>query len=368
MNGNNINAATAAARDSARQTDGKFGFQNHCESAVTLDDATLRRGVDLTGLTPSQKLKTFISEADFAELVNKTSGIWANRLNLANRSIVATQEDISQEGALEILEKLEKVSNTTEIEDIRGLTSRMIQHRTTRSTMARFNLVDRKARIQLAEMNEVFRQENQRSMTNGEHRALVEKIRNEWPDQRHRPSASWEVGDFGDFDPSIVRIDQTIPGSDREYGTGVAHGEKISAVDDLGVPADRPHLSQALEHWEAGGLANKPKARRQAWNALAEGMDNVPLVQQFCLSKRQADKHRSVMNKHEGGVKAAISDWEQAEDGPAVDALFAPFGDLSMDQQQSVVNAMRSFGNGDQPDKLWQSALGFADRNFMPKP
>lgn len=367
MTDNIISATAASARESARATDGKFGFQQHEEPALCLTPEQLREGVDLTGLTAAEKLKVFTQNDDlrgYFEFLNRSAGNWAYRLRLRERSISVTEEDMAQEGVLEVLEKLEKVNNTNEIQDIHGLTSRMIQHKTIRNTSENYNQYDRQARIILENQMNDFRNLHGRGMSQREYNEAVHRIREDWPDQKHRPSKNWATPDFGSHDLNIVRLDS--PAGDEDSSPKHEHVTALS----MGATQDTKAVTDALTFWDEGGNGNKAKARRLMWNMTAELSENeasIPKVQEGCISKRQADANRLAINTHEGGVNAAINDWEQAEDNPAVDALFAPFGDLDMAQQQAVITHLKSRGNDDQPEILWRSAIGYADRTNVGK-
>ena len=99
--------------------------------------------------------------------------------------------------------------------------------------------------------------------------------------------------------------------------------------------------------------------RRMSWNAFAEARESLPEMKPKHINPRRASVIRSTI-ENAGGVSAVCSQWSQVGDSDATEALFAPFGKLSFDEQEAVVDFLTSaqvgkFDNG--AETLWGHAI-----------
>jgi hypothetical protein len=252
------------------------------------------------------------------------------------------------------------VKKGNHVTDFRQLVSSTAANVTVRSTENQFRAEDRKAYRIFDGYRTAAQQKLNRNLTQVEEDALAQKVLDEWDKPRHRPSK--------DF-----RTPRTIDASlDKNY-----MGEESNGTRTLGATLVAPERSghyiepdsfmdRAHTALETTGAAYKAEAKRLAWNAFAERAD-TPLSQQASLSQRQVTKHRGAMeayakdgDKLRDPVIAACEDWSKGHENEATEAMFAPFGNLSIGDQEKVVELFEMFGKG-RAQTMWESAVGFAN-------
>lgn len=227
---------------------------------------------------------------------------------------------------------------------------------TVRATETVFRAEDRKAYRIFEAQREAIETETGRQMTNREKDDLAQKVLDEWHDPRHKPSKDFRIART--FDRSLDAPHGADGGVESTLGATLVNPEQSGHYIQPGSYMDRAHNAM-----EETGAAHKAEMKRLAWNAIAEGTQ-VPMSNPGSLSQRQVTKHRGVINGLEGGIMGACRDWStNGEATEATDALFAPFGELGFEDQESVVTMLEGFearGEG-VAQTMWESAMAIAN-------
>lgn len=314
------------------------------------------------GTVQGSRLEDYTSPEKFVEMAVSSAAHWSRIYGLegqngAKKSNHVSNEDVAQETIARVLEHVKKGNKVT---DFRQFVNSTAANVAVRSTENVFRADDRKAyRIFTAERTAAEHLLN-RSLTQVEQDKIAQKVLDEWEDRRHKPSKDFRTPRTVD-----TSLDKNYMGDDndgRTLGAGLAAPESSGHYIEPDSFMDRAH--SALE---TTGAAHKAEAKRLAWNAIAERAD-VPLALQSSLSQRQVTKHRSVMGayakndeeKPRDPVMAACRDWSNDRDNEATEAMFAPFGQLNIQDQEKVVEMFERFGEG-RAQIMWESAIGFSN-------
>lgn len=185
-----------------------------------------------------------------------------------------------------------------------------------------------------------------------ERHAIAEKVRMAQPARRRAPEGFERT-------PTIVSIDE-----DRQYArsSGGRHNliDRMADSDANSSPAGfRPGSvgDRAEDALAEGGFEATMRARRMAWNALAEA-SGAPNVVEDSVTERHAKDFRRIIESA-GGPMAVAERWEAGQASvEETRALFGAFGPLSDRERSQVVGVMRRSG-AYAPD-LWDSTIGAA--------
>lgn len=187
--------------------------------------------------------------------------------------------------------------------------------------------------------------------TSGEERkALAKDIRDNWHDQRHKPSEDFVAR----AEMRIVSLDRTVGDGEQTLGELIA--ERHGTTDDDMAVDEESKLGRALQAATSEGTRGRGKAeaRQLVWAAIAEHAgvaDAVP----GSVTRSQAKVHREVMSQA-GGVAQAVRDWNNGDDRTAAcRSLFAPFGRLTADQKDELVEVF--VAHSAYADDLYDAAL-----------
>lgn len=197
-----------------------------------------------------------------------------------------------------------------------------------------------------------------RKLTSAEQDQLAAKIREDWPDPRHRPSVDFVAL----AQVRVLSLDAT-QGSDDEGRTLAETLSESGALattldaDDLAVDPDTL-AGQVL----SGERSDKVRNRADAWDIYAS-MGGLPTAVPKAVSPRHASAAR-VHIAQAGGVCAAARTWQQGESTPATEALFSPFGPLDEGGRDQVAEAL--LGRSAFAEELWGSAMAKASRRTKP--
>ncbi|MGK3708799.1 hypothetical protein [Arthrobacter sp. IK3] len=315
---------------------GQFAATAHAEAPVSLAQAF-----------DSSTGETIMAQA------KESARYWQDRLGQKSKSNTVDADDIAQEAALMTLKALRAGKD---IDNLKGYIHRGARNITSQSTQTVFRAEDRVAyRLFEEKCQEIINRE-QRLPTVAEEKAIEKEIFDTWHDPRHKPSREFRIA---------TTVERSLDASANDDMSGT-FADTIAAVEqNVNVPVGS-YLDRAFDALDEKGVASKAKARRLAWNALAEGT-GVPLSREGSLSQRHVTRHRAVMSKHEGGIMAACNDWAQGNDNEATEALFAPFGEkLNVEQQEKVVDMLERLG-AEKAQPLWESALSFANNKHAEK-
>lgn len=227
---------------------------------------------------------------------------------------------------------------------------------------------DRKAKAiydkQLQDLEETLG----RRTGSAERRALAAKIRDEWDDPRHKPSARFvELAQM-----RVLSLDAPAgENGDKTFGEDIAADIRHAHVEDDAIDPDSvtgqvlaAAEGQRYQRDEFGNaevvkeVKKKAAAKDRLWDAFVEtsGVPPVAHGQMTPAARRDAAATMAAA----GGVLAACRAWEHGEQTPAVRALFAPFGRISMTERDEITELMgrhRAYA-----EDLWESAVRAAGK------
>lgn len=314
------------------------------------------------GTKQGSRLEDYTSPEKFVEMATTSAAHWSRIYGLqgekgSKKSNHVSDEDVAQETMIRVLEHVKKGNAVT---DFRQLVNSTAANITVRATENVFRAEDRKAYRIFTDQRTSAEHLLNRSLTQQEQDKIAQKVLDEWHDPRHKPSKDFRTPRTID-----TSLDKNYMGEDsdgRTLGSSLAAPESTGHYIEPDSYMDRAHTAL-----ETTGAAHKAEARRLAWNAIAERAD-VPLAQASSLSQRQVTKHRTAMGaysktdegKDRDPVVAACEDWSNNRDNEATEAMFAPFGELGVMDQEKVVEMFERFGEG-RAQVMWESAIGFSN-------
>lgn len=226
-------------------------------------------------------------------------------------------EDAAQEGLLAVYEALARGNRVVDASAYAAVTARN-KARVCRDTI--LSTTDRAAQNALHHRQLAFEQENHRVPTSREVSEMADEIRENWHDQRRRPSAGFEK-----LQRSPVVVDLSGPTSPVWSGLD-AH------ASEYGIPGnevdDTPDSWLSVQEAVSSGSLDGVKLKNGDWflaPAMAEVRDGV-MPGRGSLPHRQVATIRRTMADYPGGVQAACEKWMMGEVDAGTEALFAPFG------------------------------------------
>lgn len=300
----------------------------------------------------SERLSQFTSPEELHEQVQRATEHFVRFYDQKRKSNHIDAQDIAQATLVEVLKIIE---SGKPILNLQKLAASVAANITVRATENGFRPENRRAYVLWSKKCEELQLELGRGLTQAEEDSVAEYILETWHDPRHKPTKDFRTPRT--VDASIFDLGPSAP--------GIEWAETIAEKDDVDryIEPDS-YMDQAFNELDATGSAHKAAARRLMFNALAE-RTGVPMAQEGSLSQRQVTKHRTNMGAEPGSVNKAIDDWGNGMETPAVEALFAPFGELTVTQQNDVVNFLDS--HSDIADDMWASAIGFANNKHSRK-
>lgn len=266
-----------------------------------------------------------------------------------------TSEDARQDAMVEMLARARRDGHVASLNIgyargyVTGMVSRGLQ--ATRegrdpSEHAKVNSAHMKAFSIYSRQADELEAELGRPLRWDERDVLAEQIRDEWHDQRHRPSAGFhrpmfaQSTDTDDFDPSA----STTASAEEAYFNSLAvHGEDTERV--LTAPK------------RGGG------ARKYGWNAMCE-QRGIPKAANGFLNNRQIAYCKQHVPETNEAVLGALEEWESGGHSERTESLFRPFGASSQSHRAQIADLMR-----DLPDSAAQfytlALAGATKRNFQ---
>ena len=191
-----------------------------------------------------------------------------------------------------------------------------------------------------------------RNLSGTEKDQVASRIRDEWPDPRHRPSVDFVAL----AQVRVLSLDQSSNDDGRTLGDTVADHSAFSTdlnADDMSVDPQTP-AGQVL----SGVRADKSQNRADAWELYA-GLTGLPFASPRQVTPRAATAARVSMDTA-GGVVNAAKTWQHGETSPATDALFSPFKDIDDTGRDNIADALVS--RGAYAEEMWNSALSASSR------
>lgn len=296
------------------------------------------------------QLSEFIDASELTRISYDSASYWQVFYNQAGKSNDKDLDDLAQ---ATIVSFLERVNKGTPIADRRQMINSIAANQTVRATSNVFRAEDRRAYREFTKKKEALEGVLNRSLTQVEQDEVAQQVLNEWHDPRHKPSKDFRTPHT--VDASLDRTFGDGDGVESTLGATLVNPENSGHYIEPNSFMDRAHNAM-----EETGAAHKAEMKRLGYNALAEGT-GTPLAIEASLSQRQVTKHRNAMKDLGGGVVEACKLWSLGEDSEAVNAaLFAPFGDLDIQDQNKVVTFFEGLG-GVRAQGMWESAISFAN-------
>ncbi|MPV51033.1 hypothetical protein GCG21_13660 [Pseudactinotalea sp. HY160] len=175
---------------------------------------------------------------------------------------------------------------------------------------------------------------------------LAEQVRDEWPDQRHRPSVGFhrpmhaQSTDAEEFNPAAS---STASAEELYFDSLAAGGEDTERV--FSAPK------------RGGG------GRKYGWNAMCE-VRGIPKAANGFLNNRQVAYCKEHVPETNDAVLDALQEWESGGHSERTESLFRPFGAASQSHRAQIADLMR-----DMPDSASQfytlALAGATKRNFQ---
>ncbi|WP_251153795.1 hypothetical protein [Cellulosimicrobium sp. Marseille-Q4280] len=227
---------------------------------------------------------------------------------------------------------------------------------------------DRKAKAIYDKKIKELEEATGRKTSSAERRAIAAEIRDTWEDQRHKPSAKFvELAEM-----RVLSLDApTGENGDKTFGDDIAedirHAHDEADVIDPASIAGQVLASAEGQHYrrdEDGNAAVVQEAKKKAaakdrlWDAFAETSGVPPVAHGSMTAKARRDASTEMASG--GGVLAACRAWDHGEETPAVKALFAPFGRISMTERDEVTELLgrhRAYA-----EDLWEAACRAAGK------
>lgn len=206
-----------------------------------------------------------------------------------------------------------------------------------------------------------------RILSPNERCAVAAEIRETWPDQRHKPSegfvqlAAIRVGSLdapaGESGTSTVA--ETIADTvvDEQSGEAIdpdsVAGQVLANAEGRRYTRGKDGQAQVVD-----GTRKRALAMDKLWEAFSE-ISGVPEAPAGTISTAQR-KAAAAKVAAAGGVIAACKNWTDDHATPAVDALFAPFGQIGADEKDEVVELLQR--HSAYADDLWGAACRAASK------
>ena len=339
-----MSSDAAANRENARnRSNGQFGSQHRDEPGSLLvgDPEEL-----IYGYTPEDLLH----ECERAARYRLSTGPGALQ------STTGGPIDVDEVAGELVVRVLKARAAGREIEGLRGYLS-TVAGRVVTDAWNPMSGTDRKAMGIFSQACTNAEDAKGRRLSGDERRELAEMIRDQWPNQRLRPSKSF-------LDVAAINRTKIYVANTKDDFVSVPDLDELLEAQ----AAPSPVFARGAGSWvdQASDLHENEarsitRVRRLMWNVAAESND-LPYVRPGVLSQQRITEYRSVL-KSEADIVNAVAAWEAGESTPAVTALFAPFGDIDERDRRKVAASLRGPMRGRAHD-MWISALDFTNTRF----
>jgi hypothetical protein len=325
---------TITRRENARETTGRFGEQEHTgpEVALALDSVSF----DDLDARQADVERASADRARWAKLLRNTEQ--AANGYAARRGQWNDRDDIIGDTIVDIIGQQKRGTNNLSDDAFVQHATRSVSQRYLDPNVHHTALTARKKYV--AWVDE-FMQDNGRMPTDAESKAKADEIRLSAEPGR-RPSEGFERKMlFKELDAPV--------GTDG----ATTHGDLLAARDDASTYAlDTSEAAKTLDSLEAENSLSKADVRKNIWNIIAE---DAPKVAALSLADDRG--HRAAVTDF-GGPAAVARAWQNgdtAEDHPANDGLFAPFGELDEHGKEQVTGIL--VRNSDHAERVWDAAM-----------
>lgn len=333
-------AGTAVARESARRSNGEFGTQPLAEADLDSID------LDTSGST----LTDFDWDDHEAlnELVDTTymaARQATRRTGSADRGY--SVDDVAQDAFVAILERRAKGKGVDNVHAYVNRAASNAAAKAGRSVRSEDFAAYRTYQTRSQQMSGALG----RPLTSGEEQALATQIRDDWHDQRHKPSV-----DFVQNVRGRERLTDDIVETSMLNG-GIAPLHHTDGPTNEVAPGS--WLDRGLDAVE-GDERNLREARKMLWNAMAE-RSGAPIIDEAHLGHR-AVTHARKSIATDADMEALLDRYDEGRlDADSTKALFAPWGETSPAEREQVAQVLRgapAYAYG-----IWDSALRAATKS-----
>lgn len=332
----NISAAAAASRESARDSVGRFGPQATGESSVDLScEPTERR--DFGGL----------DEQELVDCCTKAASYWSRRYDV-------DEDDLRSDTMVAFLERVE--SSRGDESDGKGITAHRSYINMTAKSIALKQATGLKGGRNMKALSTYLRRrqewehENQgRIMTAAQEDSLAAEVRSSQP-PGYRPPENFHRArkqhEYAQDEETLTRLGGTV---DADQAAGVANvtGFPTGSVGER---------TEDLLESDMNARARTRAARMQAWDAIAEVRD-APTVARGALTSAEATRAQRAVKDAGGACAVADRLGQHPGQGPLTAdqaALMQPFARQDPEGRRSVAALLQEFP--DHADDLWSAA------------
>jgi hypothetical protein len=237
MNNQTLCTAAVSARESARQGNGKFGFQAATEADIDLDFGGPNDGDGFDAFASAeqpepargelvfrQKDGKVFSPEEIQKIAQRSGQYWFDRYQVSSKTgtQLASPEDLANESIASVAKMLRNAEDggkpVTSI--VQAISSCAANH-AVRATAVVWKPVDRAAYIAYAEELEKLKRAVNRPYTEKEKDGLAMSIRDNWHNARHKPSKDFRMA---------ITVDRSLNRSMTGEPDGPTLGETL--VDD----------------------------------------------------------------------------------------------------------------------------------------
>lgn len=223
---------------------------------------------------------------------------------------------------------------------------------------------DRTAIIKLGAWRAAFMNDNDREPTRKEVDAEARRMREEWPDPRHRPTKDFHLWSHGAMSaPTSIYSEAT----DAEGG--MRRDLQLPIADHpFSAPTGDIRWAEVAESCVSRGdfsEGNMRDARTFLYPAMAQRA-GAAVPQAGFMAKASVQSARDAV-KGAGGIDEVIADFKAGRQTAAVEAMFRPWSSsaTSHSERVEIVKVLELQRGG--AEEMWGSALRFASRDQLPR-
>lgn len=331
-------------------TGGQFAADRKTESstATLLPDAP----------APAPKQGTPLT-AEHLPLVDRAIAKSMSRYRMSRNDLVhgRTPEDIQQDAYIEVLNHINKRTVTR---DPRGYIHTIVANQFEQAFRGNMTRSARKANSIYAAREMVQVQKLGRELSVSEKQQLEQDIYDSWEGPvKNRPPRNFRHQYLTSATDSLDQSTTGADGTESTYDPAAKYGlTEASAEDDSLAESHDERIDDLLED---RAVAYEQEQRVRAVDLLLDRA-GAPPVPEGAMPKSAREKHRRALAAHPGGLGQAIRDYNNGEDSPATEAIFAAWHqqDLSAKDRDSIIQVFES-SSGRFRDDLWTAAVAKAD-------
>lgn len=299
-----------------------------------------------------------LTDAEFDDHLGELYEYLDERSRFAHRSQTFgstwDREDLRQDAMLEMVDRARRTGSVADV--TKGYARHYQAGLVTRALQARREGRDASEHLKVNSANmagwrtfaarvDDLERELDRSLTNHERDAVAARVRDEWPDQRHRPSINFHRS----------RQTQALPEEDWETGRPVTASAETSYFDSLAGGGEE--VERVMTMPSRGGAA-----RKFGWNAMCE-IRGIPKAPQGFLNNRQIAYCKDQVGDENAAVISTLRAWQSGTRDEQTECLFRPFGAVDNAHREQIADLLEDYP--DDAHRIYTMALaGATKRNF----